>query len=323
MPRVSSPSRPLGTPPSFGGPHGARPRPARGADSFGVGHAPGARGPAAPRPAHVPGGASAVPTIPGALGGTLGAVGARAWTAAPTTSANTGWPTVGHTTSTSDALTAYATPGPPLFPALTDEALLSALRSSYLPTTHHSYSTARGFLFGEVDNPAGTARCVYTGRTLATHGIPKADGPQGMNTEHTFPQGWLKGVPSAISDLHHLFPTDTKANELRGSYPFGEVVHATWTSSDGQAKLGKNAHGAVVFEPPADHKGNVARAMFYISGLYDVPLSATHEAVLRKWADADPVDPDEVARNARVKAVQGNSNPFIDAPALEKRVADF
>lgn len=309
MPRVSSPSRPLGTTPSTHGGSGVPRAPAR-VDTFGGGPATRAPRPASP---------VATSTTPGALG----PLGARGWTAAPASSTAGGWPTVGHTTSTTDALAAYATPGPQLYPTLADDALLSALRSSYLPTTHHGYGTARGFLFGEVDNPTGTVRCVYTGRTLATSGIPKADGPLGMNTEHTFPQSWLQGVPGAISDLHHLFPTDSKANEVRGSYPFGEVVHPAWISADGLSRLGKNAHGAVVFEPPAEHKGNVARAMFYISGLYGVPLSATHEAVLRQWADADPVDPDEVSRNARVKAVQGNSNPFIDAPALEKRVADF
>ena len=50
-----------------------------------------------------------------------------------------------------------------------------------------------------------------------------------MNTEHTWPQS--KGATGAAkSDLHHLFPTDSKANSIRGNHPFGIVTGAvSWS----------------------------------------------------------------------------------------------
>ena len=48
-----------------------------------------------------------------------------------------------------------------------------------------------------------------------------------INTEHTWPKSKFKGTrhPYAImlSDLHHLFPTNSEVNSTRSSWPFGEV----------------------------------------------------------------------------------------------------
>jgi len=47
------------------------------------------------------------------------------------------------------------------------------------------------------------------------------------------------------------------------------------------------------------------------------------ETLLRAWSVADPVDDAERARNEAVFAVQGNRNPFIDAPWWIARIDDF
>ena len=41
------------------------------------------------------------------------------------------------------------------------------------------------------------------------------------------------------------------------------------------------------------------------------------------WADDDPIDDDERMYNDAVQEVQGNRNPFIDCPGLEKNISDF
>jgi hypothetical protein len=205
---------------------------------------------------------------------------------------------------------------------LKDHALRSKLRELFSPKRTLDYKSARKYLFAFVDNAIGVVRCVYTGRKVATDRIPDAGGATQMNTEHTFPKSWLHHHAGACSDLHHLFPTDTFTNGQRGNHPFGEVLVAEW-EGEGGTKLGKDAAGHTVFEPPAAHRGNIARAMFYVATIYGVHLSPNQEQVLRKWHQQDPVDDDERLRNVRVAKVQGNRNPFIDAPDLVARIAAF
>lgn len=206
---------------------------------------------------------------------------------------------------------------------LQDEALLSTLRQNFKPKNSLSYGEAREQLFSYVDNDGGAVRCFYTAREVKTDHIPDAGGKTQMNTEHSFPKSWLHHHPQAITDLHHLFPTDTHTNSMRSSYAFGDVVNVEWVAPGGTAKLGKDAEGHTVFEPPPEHKGNIARALFYISTIYGFHLSAQQENVLRQWHEQDPVDDGERARNGRVAKVQGNRNPFVDAPELVKRISDF
>jgi hypothetical protein len=204
---------------------------------------------------------------------------------------------------------------------LEGEALRDAIRQHSGSHVELGYTEARQVMFGAVDNKGGQVFDVYGGRTIQTRGIPEAGGPGGVNTEHTRPKSTgVKGTP-ALSDLHHLFPTDTEANARRSSLPFGEVVDVKW--SKGESKLGLDKHGQLVFEPPAAHKGNVARAQFYVSTIYGLPVPAAEEAVLRSWNRLDPVDAAERQRNDVVSAFQENRNAFVDDAGLADRIKDF
>lgn len=249
---------------------------------------------------------------------------ARAWLSGGSTSP-LGRPSIAARTGAAPATTPPVLLHPTaLHPGLADASLLSALRKTHAPTQQLGYAEARQHLFGFVHNDQGHVVCVYTHKDVETSTIPAADDGPRMNTEHTFPQSWLKGKKAAVTDLHHLFPTDTTANEKRSSYPFGVVVGTpTWQDPSSKARLGPDAQGNTVFEPPDDHKGNAARAMFYVAAIYDLHISPAQEKVLRKWSEADPVDDDERTANARIAKVQGNTNPFVDAPQLVARIADF
>lgn len=157
-----------------------------------------------------------------------------------------------------------------------------------------------------------------------------------INVEHTKPQSMFRDknyFREAVGDLHHLYASDSPANSMRGNFPFGEVstIKNTPRCFDGSqqeyksgAKLGSSADGRqLVFEPPAAHKGNVARALFYFSVRYAYPLDAKEEAVLRKWHKEDPVDEEEMRRNNEIESIQGNRNPFIDTPDLADQISDF
>jgi len=169
---------------------------------------------------------------------------------------------------------------------------------------------------------------VYCDFTVRDHiGPKKIPVNNVMNTEHTWPQSKGASREPARGDLHHLFPTNNPANSARGNHPFGEVQgkDATRSCSASQRgdiinpKTGKptSTYG---FEPQPGHRGNVARAMFYVSAKYGYNISELEEYYLRKWHKEDPVDADEMKRNDGIEEAQGNRNPFIDFPAIVDRI---
>jgi len=204
------------------------------------------------------------------------------------------------------------------FQGMRDQALLKAIQNASAGKHVVSYNEARKQIFSNVDVNNGKVRDVYTHREINGGKIPNSSD---VNVEHTWPQS--KGATGvAKSDLHHLFPTDSKANSTRGSFPFGKVEKVQWSNPSG-AKFGLDAQGRKVFEPPDEHKGNVARAMFYFSAEYNKRISPEEESVLRDWNKLDGVDSAEIERNRRVAAIQGNSNQFVLHSNLADRIQDF
>ncbi|PLX16588.1 MAG: hypothetical protein C0601_09870 [Candidatus Muiribacterium halophilum] len=128
------------------------------------------------------------------------------------------------------------------------------------------YNSARVYIFRDLYNKDGYVEGVYTGKTLKTNNVPNSNI---MNTEHTWPQSHFSGSEASTKkcDLHHLYPTDSKANSRRSSFDFGEVDSITW--QEGGSYLGYNTNGHMIFEPRDEHKGNVARAIFYFSVRYN------------------------------------------------------
>lgn len=197
----------------------------------------------------------------------------------------------------------------------------------------HSYSEARRILFGnlhlETDDMGYFVYDVYCGIKFRHNiGPGKLPSSNQVNTEHTWPQSKFSrkhGSSIQKSDLHHLFPTDSKANGIRGNNHFTNVNHGT------SAYKGCNlSHVGVIsatgrdgFEPPADHKGNVARALFYFSIRYDISIPDYEEIVLRQWNWQDPVDQEEIKRNDMIETYQGNRNPFVDDSSLVDYLSDF
>ncbi|MBM3381502.1 MAG: hypothetical protein FJY29_03580 [Betaproteobacteria bacterium] len=186
--------------------------------------------------------------------------------------------------------------------------------------TNLGYDGARQAMFQKVDVYVNTqgervVKCVYSSDEFRVGtGIPN----NGVNTEHTWPQTFLRKagtIGEGKSDLYHLFPTEMKINGMRGSYPFKDC-HFNRTA---EGSLCQN-NG---FEPPEGHKGVVARAMFYMSVLYNMSIDDRQEKTLREWSDTHPVEAYEIQRSEKIKAVQGNRNPFIDHPEWIALVKNF
>lgn len=154
-----------------------------------------------------------------------------------------------------------------------------------------------------------------------------------FNREHSFPKSWFADASPMESDLYHLYPTDKKVNNERGSFPFGEVGSVSYTSANGSKKGSSSYAGysGTVFEPLDEYKGDFARTYFYMATRYqDVianwPGSAMLDGssdkvfttwalnMLTEWHEQDPVSAKEIARVDAVYGIQNNRNPYIDHP---------
>ncbi|MFG1499858.1 endonuclease [Halobacteriovorax sp. XZX-3] len=198
----------------------------------------------------------------------------------------------------------------------------------------NSYSQAKRYLFNELhlkydESNQPYVKGVYCNKVFngSTPNIgPIGDGKipnhQIVNCEHTWPQSKFTGGFSSQlqkGDLHHLFPTDSKANSVRSSNDFADLKGGKAATRDCFASHSDGHY----FEPPTEHKGNVARAMFYFATRYGAKINSRMEKYLRRWHAEDPVDSDEIERNNKIEEIQGNRNPYIDFPELVSDIKDF
>ncbi len=204
------------------------------------------------------------------------------------------------------------------------------------------YSASRSAMYNNangIDNQGGEVICVYTGYA---DDVNSNTYPNPVNTEHSIPQSWFGRNEPMVGDIHHLFPTHGDVNGERSNHPFDEIndnvtdiwfiANPNYTTSgnipvqniDLYSEKGNGANlGRTAFEPREDHKGNLARAVFYFYTVY--PNAAGNIAqigdinVLYQWHLNDPADQAEIERNTNVEAVQGNRNFYIDDPNLVAR----
>ncbi len=200
------------------------------------------------------------------------------------------------------------------------------------------YTRAREIMFGEIHLQKAASGYqileVYCQQVLTAKDFPKhPPGPNQIpdasviNAEHTWPQSFFsKSFDTDLqkSDLNILYPVNSKANSSRNNLHFANVT-AVITQPCAASKRGLSSDGTKeeFFEPPAVHKGNVARAIFYFSVRYKMPIGAEEEAALREWHRQDPPDDFERQRNDIVYNRQKDRNPFIDHPELVDLISDF
>ncbi len=240
--------------------------------------------------------------------------------------------------------------------SLSDSALRTFLKDNYYIVTSLSYDTARDRMYGQIDNVNGRVVCVYsgyskTGGTRAEMNSTSGTGVVQINAEHTWPQSLFNSTIPMMSDLHHLYPTWERPNGFRSNNPFAELddnLSSTWfggsylnaistTSKPGLTVIQDYSQSASgKFEPRSDHKGNVARTMFYFWTMYSTNSamggsnSSTNanffngmKDVLYKWHREDPVDAKELARTQAIATYQGKPNPFVLDSTLVRRAYFF
>ncbi len=165
--------------------------------------------------------------------------------------------------------------------------------------------------------------CAYTGENKVYSGNFNWTNT-GYSREHTYAHSWMPSWPAdnpeqpEYNDQHNLYPTNlAEANSPRSNLPFGVI--------DGQIVQqyldGKKGYmgNQLVYEPRDQQKGNVARAIFYMTVAYGFPLTGDVDAdkqlesILRDWHFNDLPDDYEIARHEYIFSIQGNRNPFIDS----------
>ena len=195
------------------------------------------------------------------------------------------------------------------------------------------YDNARIYLFGKVyvlEDAKGTyVNEVYCDKNIYFKKVEDASSMHAeVNIEHTWPQSkfssrYDRGMQK--SDMHHLFLSDSVANSDRGNFEFGDLTGAKNEihAQDCDISAVGRGKGGRVFMPPAEHRGNVARALFYFAVRYEMSISEEQERVLRIWAKADPVDANEIKRHEIIAKIQNIRNPFIDYPELADKISNF
>ncbi|MEL6989306.1 MAG: endonuclease, partial [Bacteroidota bacterium] len=221
-------------------------------------------------------------------------------------------------------------------PDLSGDALLDALQDDYTPTFILTYSQARQVMYREIDNVNDSVTCVYSGfkkylRPNSTDPIGDliSGGQNGINCEHTYPQSKGAGNGNARSNMHHLYPARAGVNEARSNHPFQEIddnVTEDWyfedrvrssiptTNIDAYSERRSNR-----FEAREDHKGDVARSVFYFYTIYrdqanaaDANFFDLQDDELCQWHLMDPVDQKEWDRTYAIAQYQeGMVNPFV------------
>jgi len=112
------------------------------------------------------------------------------------------------------------------------------------------------------------------------------------------------------ADMHNLFPAI-------------QVENATPDPRFGGMQEYNFCREGIPDAPREGVRGEIARAYFYMSRQYNIPIADDLEDTLRQWHLADPPDAWEEKRNSLIELDQGNRNPFIDHPELVERVRNF
>ncbi len=211
------------------------------------------------------------------------------------------------------------------------------LRDNYYTGKHRTlgYSTARGYMYGFIDNFNDSLTCIYGGYKQYQRRGNTSTGILPINCEHTVPQSFFGSLDPMVSDLHHLFPTYDTWNNVRGNYPFEDVPDALTTqwmrnttsqATIPTAQINEYAEFNVrnsKFEPREVQKGNTARAIFYFFTMYptqagDITRVASLQT-LWNWHVQDPPDAAEIERTRQIETYQGDRNPFVDRPEWVRR----
>ena len=212
----------------------------------------------------------------------------------------------------------------------TSSSLLSELTDLINPhnyITYFLYKTTMMSQFEVKDTTNGQSyvTCCYSGENKVFND-PFDWSDNNYSREHTYAHSWMGTFPcndpeqEEYADQHNLYPANLpNANSPRSNLPLGDITdNVVFNYLEGS--VGYNSSNQMVYEPRASHKGNAARAIFYMATCYSglggnnwaLPTNQDQE-VLKTWHFNDLPDNYEIARHEYIFNLQGNRNPYIDS----------
>jgi hypothetical protein len=206
--------------------------------------------------------------------------------------------------------------------------LHSDLNTLINPHTQITYFMYKQTLMTEFEirdtiNGQSFVECVYSGERFVFDD-PFDWTATGYSREHTFAHSWMPTWPAdnpeepEYTDQHNLYPANlSEANSPRSNLPLGEIDGSVLFTYLG-GSVGYQG-SQLVYEPRDSHKGNAARAIFYMVTAYnfdlngDVDSDKQDQDLLKSWHFNDLPDNREIARHEYIYDLQGNRNPYIDS----------
>jgi endonuclease I len=236
---------------------------------------------------------------------------------------------------------------------LTGVALESVLKmiaaTGHEPYAYNATLNPLRAIHEDPENPSSVIT-VYSGTSIAKNAVYFPDGgldatatwsrehlwpvSYGLDPENINPGGTNGDAGPDYTDLFNLRPAIHAVNSERGNLYFDRASGAVVIP--GLAPLCR--YDSKAWQPADAEKGDIARAMFYMSVRYDgsdpgtIDLELSDQAStaagrfarlssLLLWHEQDPVSEVERRQNHLIfSSFQGNRNPFVDHPEFAERV---
>ncbi len=109
-------------------------------------------------------------------------------------------------------------------------------------------------------------------------------------------------------DLHNFVPELKILKQYRRQYSFGLIADHPSSQQGCHFYIDKKSK---IIEIAPHLRGKVARTYLYMKDTYHMPLNQEQFALYYDWHQQYPADAWEKERNEKIKAIQGNGNPYI------------
>ncbi|CAL4324603.1 Endonuclease-1 [Buchnera aphidicola (Protaphis terricola)] len=109
-------------------------------------------------------------------------------------------------------------------------------------------------------------------------------------------------------DLHNLQPSIGEINADRSNFMYSELNNNIQQYGKCNVKIDFKKR---LIEPPKRAKGIIARTYFYMSKMYNIPLSIKEKQLFKKWNINFPVTKWECIRENKIFKIQGNHNNYV------------
>ncbi len=145
-----------------------------------------------------------------------------------------------------------------------------------------------------------------------------------FNIEHVYPMSWVtkslkcKNRKSCRrnsarfneieADMHNMYPARKDLNKARAAMGYGMVEGERLVEPGCDMEIDRRKRRV---EPRPGVRGNIARAMLYLSDRYQLRLYKKQRKTLLRWHREDPVDAEEKRREAIIRRIQGNANHWV------------